>query len=188
MEPHPVLLWLCLSGFLALMILAALEDIRTRRIPNWLTGSVAALYPLYLIATPASVAWPSALGAALAVFLAGWALFARGILGGGDVKLITAVTLWAGLEHLALFAAVTSLTGGILGFASLIRERWQWRLLAPYASLALATVTSLGRGGRKPPQAAEDVPGPGAQSSPTLPYGIAVAAGGLAVALQLMHA
>jgi prepilin peptidase CpaA len=118
----------------------------------------------------------------------GWLLFARGIMGGGDVKLITAVTLWAGLEHLALFAAVTSLTGGVLGIASLIRERWEWRLLAPFASLALATVTSLGRGGRKPPQAAEDVPGQGAQSSPTLPYGIAVAAGGPAVALQLMHA
>jgi prepilin peptidase CpaA len=187
-ELHTLLFWICIAGFLALMILAALEDIRARRIPNWLTGSVAALYPLYLLATPASVAWPSALGAAFAVFLTGWLLFARGILGGGDVKLITAVTLWAGLEHLALFAAVTSLTGGILAIVSLIQDRWQWRLVAPFASLALATVTSFGRGGRKPPQPAEDVPGQGKFCSPTLPYGIAVAAGGLAVALQLMHA
>jgi prepilin peptidase CpaA len=188
MEPHSVLLWPCLGGFLALMILAALEDIRIRRIPNWLNASIVALYPLYVLAAPASIAWLSALGAAVAVFLAGWLLFARGVMGGGDVKLITAVTLWAGLEHLALFAAVTSLTGGILGIATLLRERWQWRLVAPYVSLALATVTSPGRGGQKPPQAAEDVPGQGKVGSPTLPYGIAVAAGGLAVVLQLMHA
>src|SRR5919106_953932 len=69
MEPHPVLLWLCLGGFLALMILAALEDIRTRRIPNWLNASVAALYPLYVLVTPASVTWFSAFGAAAAIFL-----------------------------------------------------------------------------------------------------------------------
>lgn len=183
-----MLFWICIAGFLALMILAALEDIRSRRIPNWLTGSVAALYPLYVLAAPASVAWASALGAAVAVFLMGWLLFARGIMGGGDVKLITAVTLWAGLEHLALFAAVTSLTGGILGIAGLMRERWQWRLAAPFATLAFARIASFGRATRESSKAAEDVPGQGAASAPTLPYGIAVAAGGLAVVLQLMHA
>jgi prepilin peptidase CpaA len=182
-----LLFWVCIAGFLALMILAALEDIRTRRIPNWLTGSVAALYPLYALAAPASVAWFGALGAGMLVFLLGWLLFARGIMGGGDVKLITAVTLWAGIEHLALFAAVTSLSGGILGIASLIRERWGWRL-APLASFGSATIALPGRQGRSLPDAAEEAPDQGTVTSPTLPYGIAVAAGGLAVALQLMHA
>jgi prepilin peptidase CpaA len=182
-----LLFWICIAGFLALMILAALEDIRTRRIPNWLTGSVAALYPLYALAAPTSVAWLGALGAGVLVFLLGWLLFARGIMGGGDVKLITAVTLWAGIEHLALFAAVTSLSGGVLGIASLIRERWGWRL-APLANLGSATVALAGRQGRSLPDAAEDAPVQDMVKSPTLPYGIAVAAGGLAVALQLMHA
>ena len=43
------------------------------------------------------------------MFVIGLALFARKLIGGGDVKLIAAVSLWAGLEHFVWFVLVTSL-------------------------------------------------------------------------------
>ena len=45
-------LYVCFGGLLTLLVLAALTDLRERRIPNWLTGGVAALYPVYLAAQP----------------------------------------------------------------------------------------------------------------------------------------
>ena len=103
MEHSDVLIWLPIAGFVALLSLAALIDFRERRIPNWLTGGVAALYPAYVLLSPTPVGWPGGLALAAAVFLFGLVLFARQLIGGGDVKLIAATTLWAGLDHLALF-------------------------------------------------------------------------------------
>ncbi|MCE3248073.1 MAG: putative pilus assembly protein CpaA, partial [Geminicoccaceae bacterium] len=106
-----VSLYACFAGLLTLLSLAALTDLRERRIPNWLTGGAAALYPVYLLLSPVPVAWASALALSLLVALVGLALFTRRLIGGGDVKLIAAVTLWAGLDHFAAFALVTALTG-----------------------------------------------------------------------------
>ena len=75
-------------------------------------------------ASPMPVAWLGALAVAAAVFVFGFVLFARQLIGGGDVKLIAAVSLWAGPEHLALFALVTSLAGGVLALGSLWYRRW----------------------------------------------------------------
>ena len=44
--------------------LAAFKDICERRIPNRLTGALAALYPVYVLVSPTPVAWPAALGLA----------------------------------------------------------------------------------------------------------------------------
>ena len=100
---------------MTLLILAAITDLRERRIPNWLNAGVAALYPVYLLLSPVPVAWPGALAISLLVGLLGLVLFARELIGGGDVKLITAFSLWAGIDHFTLFALVTTLTGGVVG-------------------------------------------------------------------------
>ena len=41
---------------MTLLFLAAITDLRERRIPNWLNAGVAALYPVYLLLSP--VRWP----------------------------------------------------------------------------------------------------------------------------------
>jgi prepilin peptidase CpaA len=180
----PWLLYACFAGLLTLLILAALTDLRERRIPNWLNAGVAALYPVYLLLSPVPVAWPAALGLALLVGLVGLFLFAREQMGGGDVKLITALSLWAGLDQFVLFALVTTLTGGVLGIASLCYWRWSPLIHACLAGFGLA-----GAGRHGAPVAA---PEPNAATAPavaapvTLPYGIAIAAGGVAVVIQLM--
>lgn len=175
---------ICLAAYATLLGAAALSDACARRIPNWLTGGLVALYPLYVLTSPTAVPWATAVAVAATVLLLGVVLFAMQALGGGDVKLITAVTLFAGLDHLALFAAVTSLTGGALALAML--------LLRPWSGLFAAHLAALGFTGR--PRTADVSPPaghghPAASADPArhgLPYGIAIAAGGLAVALELM--
>lgn len=172
---------LCLAGYVTLLVLAAVGDARERRIPNWLTGGVAALYPVYALASPTAVPWLAALGVAGCVLVVGFVLFAMHALGGGDVKLITAVSLWAGLDHLAVFALVTSLAGGTLALASILLRRWGGLIGAHVWALGLAT-------SRAAMGASEHDPGPAADepAADSLPYGIAIAAGGLAVAVNLL--
>jgi prepilin peptidase CpaA len=189
MEHRDVLIWLPLVGFVALLALAGLIDVRERRIPNWLTGGVAALYPLYLLASPMPIAWLGALGIAAAVFLFGLVLFARQLIGGGDVKLIAATTLWAGPEHVALFALVTSLAGGGLALGSLWYRRWHGVIDAHLAALGwnLAPAGRARQAETPVTQAGDGTASASIEPTPlTLPYGVAIAAGGLAVVAQLI--
>ena len=178
------LLHACFVGVLTLVVLAAITDLRERRIPNWLNAGIAALYPGYLLLSPVPVAWPTALALSLLVGLIGLALFAREMVGGGDVKLITALSLWAGVDQFVMFALVTTLTGGVLGLVSLWYWRWGPLLKAQLAGLGLAGV---GRGGPQLSVTGElETGAPAAPGPITLPYGIAIAAGGVAVVVELM--
>jgi Flp pilus assembly protein protease CpaA len=189
MEHRDVLIWMPIAGLVALLALAALIDLRERRIPNWLTGGVAALYPLYVLASPMPVAsLGMALAVATAVFLFGLVLFARQLIGGGDVKLIAAVTLWTGLDHLALFALVTSLAGGGLALGSLWYRRWRGVIDAHMAALGWNLAPAGTRyAGSAASEASDDIASTLIEPAPlTLPYGVAIAAGGLAVVAQLI--
>jgi prepilin peptidase CpaA len=84
-----------LAGFAGLMIAAAIVDLRRRVIPNAIAAATCLLWPLDLAitrATPLTTALTSAAGAGL-VLAAGAVLFARGVLGGGDVKLLAVASL-----------------------------------------------------------------------------------------------
>jgi prepilin peptidase CpaA len=189
MEHRDVLIWLPLAGLATLLALAAVIDLRERRIPNWLTGGVAALYPFYVLVSPIPIAWASALAAAFAVFLFGLVLFARQVVGGGDVKLIAATTLWAGLDHLALFALVTSLAGGGLALGSLWYQRWHGVIDAHMAALGW-NFAPAGRTHHAESASSEGSDGIASTSIDrpplTLPYGVAIAAGGFVVVVQLI--
>ncbi len=188
MEHRDVLTWLPLAGLVALLALAALIDLRERRIPNWLTGGVAALYPLYVLASPMPIAWLGALVVAAAIFMFGFVLFARQLIGGGDVKLIAAVSLWTGLDHLALFALVTSLAGGGLALGSLWYRRWHGVIDAHMAALGWNLAPAGTRhAGSAASEASHSITSTSIEPAPlTLPYGVAIAAGGLAVVAQLI--
>ena len=85
-------------GLVALLGIAALSDLRHRRIPNEIPASVALLW---LIALALGVAGSPLLGLAtgLGLLAAGILVWRLGWLGGGDVKLIAALGLWAGPGH-----------------------------------------------------------------------------------------
>jgi prepilin peptidase CpaA len=109
---------LSLSIFPVLMIIAGAGDALALRIPNWLTGLIAlAFFPLALAA---GMPW-GVLGVhvltGIALFFAGFALFALGLFGGGDAKLIAAAGLWFGWPDVIPFLVLTVFAGGALAMA-----------------------------------------------------------------------
>ncbi|WP_230278935.1 prepilin peptidase [Croceicoccus sp. Ery15] len=109
-----------LLAALAIAVLyAGITDLRHRKITNRLTGAIAIAAPLFWIASGLQL-WPGiAIQLALAVgwFVFGAVLFRIGQMGGGDVKLFTALALW--LEP-SLFMMVVLLTMIVNGVATLI--------------------------------------------------------------------
>src|SRR3954468_10301153 len=102
-----------------LLSLAAFGDLRTRRIPNTLVLAIAAsgFARLILAGDPNSALFTIA--AAAAVFAIGFLLFWRGMLGGGDVKLMAAAVLLVGAPALSLFLVAMSLCGLVVTLATI---------------------------------------------------------------------
>lgn len=102
--------------FVCLLVVGAGWDIASRRLPNWLTLSVAVLF----------IPWAIVLGMSLHDFLfaalaggiclaLGFGLFQLRVMGAGDVKLIVAMALWIGLTiELMQFILYMGLVGGVL--------------------------------------------------------------------------
>ena len=106
-----------------LFVTAAITDLASRRIPNALCVALAALALGRLVLTAPGLAAAAAdLGVALAALITGAALFARGWLGGGDVKLIAAGVLWVGHEGAGAFLMLTAVAGGLLAMIWLLRR------------------------------------------------------------------
>ena len=105
------------AGFIALMATAAVEDIRRLVIPNAVIVGLCLLWPFHLATAPNATmtAGMASIGCAVSVFFAGALLFSRGLIGGGDVKLLAAATLWAGPGGTLPLLALMGLLGGLLG-------------------------------------------------------------------------
>jgi prepilin peptidase CpaA len=119
-----------LAGLLAvLLLIAAWGDMRTREIPNGLNAAIALGAPLWWWATGLPV-WPEAaiqIGVALLIFALAAGAFAAGMMGGGDVKMLAALSLWfAPLLVLRLIVAM-SLIGGVLTLIVVAEHRWRKR-------------------------------------------------------------
>ncbi|MCP5433024.1 MAG: prepilin peptidase [Alphaproteobacteria bacterium] len=110
-----------LSFFPVLMAYAAVSDLATMTLPNWLSAAlVVGFLALALIAglSLPTVGLCVALG--LAVLLVGLALFAFGWVGGGDVKLATAIAMWMGVGDFMSFLVLMSVLGGAFTLAILL--------------------------------------------------------------------
>jgi prepilin peptidase CpaA len=107
--------FLSVTVFPLLMIVAGTGDALSMRIPNWLTALIALSFlPMALLTgMPWSVIGEHAL-VGLGLFVAGFALFALGVFGGGDSKLLAAAGLWLGWADLMPFLVMTAFAGGIL--------------------------------------------------------------------------
>lgn len=114
-------------GLLALLaialVIAAATDVRRRQIDNGLNAAIALAAPLYW--------WAAGLDAhailiqlAVAAGTLGllWLLFAFGLMGGGDVKLLTALALWVRPPLFFKLVVVMAFLGGAL---SLVIAAWQ---------------------------------------------------------------
>lgn len=158
-------------ALLTLLLRAAWTDMRDRRIENRVSLALAALWLIHAMFSPAATHPLAAIAIAAAMFAAATLLWRFSFLGGGDVKLLAAVGLWAGPEHGLPFLLVTGLAGGVLAVVILWHRHIGWTLLAPIQ----ATVSSL----------LPRFPPPALSGQASLPYGIAIAAGGCWLWLRL---
>lgn len=103
-------------GYLALALLwiAAFSDFLTRRIPNAIPLCMVILFAITAFVSPDHIDVKGGLLVALPVFLVTFVGFAFGKVGGGDVKLLTACALWAGIGDIMGFLVITSMTGLVL--------------------------------------------------------------------------
>ena len=119
------------------LLFAAFTDIRHRQIDNWLNAGIALGAPLFWWASGLSL-WPGvALQFAVAfgafIILAG--LFAMRAMGGGDVKLLTALALWIPFSQYFELLLMMALVGGVLTIvmgAWHVMRRQKERLAIPY--------------------------------------------------------
>jgi len=129
---------LCLLG--ALLIAAAVTDIRSRIISNKLNIAIALLAPLYWLASGIPL-WPDmALQVALGIGMFGIfaLLFAFGLMGGGDVKLLAAVALWFPWQALMLLLVIMAVLGGVVTLITVIHHRLTKRIGQPEVPYGVA--------------------------------------------------
>jgi len=152
-----------LALFPGMMALAAAMDFLTMTIPNRISLALALSYfalAFALRAPPHDVLLN--VSCAAAALFAGFLMFAKGWIGGGDAKLAAAIALWFGWASIFDYGLMAALCGGALTLALLAARsvslpgyltRFAW----------LSRLTEKGAG---------------------VPYGIALAAAGL---IQLPH-
>jgi prepilin peptidase CpaA len=139
-----------LLGALAIALLvAAFTDLRSRHISNRLNAGIALCAPLFWWATGLSlggIAWQLGVALLALVILAG--LFALRWMGGGDVKLLTALALWVRPAVFLDLIIAMALIGGVLTVAFgawHIARRQRDRVAIPYGiAIAAAALLVLG--------------------------------------------
>ncbi|BAV65949.1 A24 family peptidase [Sphingobium cloacae] len=122
---------LCLLG--VLLIVAAVTDLRSRIISNRLNLAVAALAPIWWVASGMAV-WPdmaAQLLTAAIVFAIFAGLFSLGWMGGGDVKLLGALALWFPWQGVMSLIILMAVLGGLVTVATVIHHRMTKRLGQP---------------------------------------------------------
>jgi prepilin peptidase CpaA len=148
--------------FTACMVMAAYKDAMTFTIPNWIS---LALIGAFIISIPFTWQGVSVLVEHLLVgltfFAAGFALFAFGKLGGGDAKLMAATGLWWTWPDTIMYVFSTTISGLILAVVIILGRNFiPVRLLtAPWTYKIF-------------------------KEEKNMPYGLALAAGGIITLLQ----
>ena len=99
---------------LALLAIAAWRDVLTRRVPDWIAAGLALIgLALRLAQGPRSLGLSLAAAGVLFVFLL--VIYARQGIGGGDVKLATAMAIGLAPLETGHFVVATTLAGGVVG-------------------------------------------------------------------------
>jgi prepilin peptidase CpaA len=96
-----------------LLVVAAYGDVTTLTIPNLLIAAIALLGIIRLIVIGNIKIALYTVGVSFLVFIAGTVIFAHGLIGGGDVKLITAAALLIGYRDSIGFLLLLVICGAV---------------------------------------------------------------------------
>jgi len=159
-------------GLVLTVALGATFDIGTRRIPNFITvGGLAVALVLRLSIGGVDALVGGLLGALLA-FLLTFPLFMLKGMGGGDVKLLTAVGAFLGPYGTFVALLATALVGGVLAIVVSLRRRRLGESLAGTFTVMRGMVLRAISSGK-----VQTVPTLETRDAVTVPYGVAIAAG-----------
>ena len=100
--------------FVLLIVYAMISDITKLVIPNWLSISLLILFLAHFAIGYPSVSLASNFAVMGVVFACTALLFHFGFLGGGDVKLMTVLSLWVGPDHILEFIVLVNILGALL--------------------------------------------------------------------------
>jgi len=160
-----------LIGAAAVAVAGAVQDVRGGRIPNLLTyGALLSALAVRVFV----IGWPGLKSGLIGVLAAGgifYLLFLVGGMGGGDVKLMGAVSAWAGASETAALLVATAIAGGVLALIYMIFLKRVLSTLSNTVELIRHHLTSGLR-----PHPVLNVREPGVIK---LPYGLAIALGTL---------
>jgi prepilin peptidase CpaA len=144
--------------FPAVMAFCAASDVVSMTIPNRASIALTLAFPVVAFAAgmpPAAIGWQLLFGAIVLAVTFG--LFAIGVFGGGDAKMLSVAALWLGFEQLPALLVLITLAGGLLTIALLNARAYPW----PGLALRLPFVARL------------------TNAKEGVPYGVAIAAGAL---------
>ena len=127
------------SGLVLVMVaIAAVSDLRSHRIPNWLiaTGLLAALLLQVFEhgAGGGSRAWLTGALAGLAPFLV---LYLAGALGADDAKLMASIGAFVGVQPALQIVVASFLLGGVMALAIMVARKNARQTLAGLSALLL---------------------------------------------------
>jgi prepilin peptidase CpaA len=148
---------------IVLLLYVATIDIATRSIRNEICLLLALLGIAGQFASPMQVA--ESLIAATILFLLLVVIYARGWMGGGDVKLLVALAIGLPLTGVVQLLTITALAGGVLALVHLMMRVLPYPKLAPAGSSFVRRVYTIERWRHL-------------RHAP-LPYGVAIACGGI---------
>ncbi|MGK2923835.1 MAG: A24 family peptidase [Methyloceanibacter sp.] len=106
---------LIISIFPLAMALAAVTDLFSMTVPNWISLLLVAGFAV--LAPLVGLGWSEAglhVALGLGALIVTFAMFSFGWIGGGDAKLFAATCLWLGPEQMLLYAIYAALLGGAL--------------------------------------------------------------------------
>jgi prepilin peptidase CpaA len=155
------------AAIVGLLIVAALADVAARIIPNGVAIGIAVLGLTARVADGGLPGAAASIAAAVLALVVLVLLHARGLMGGGDVKLAAAMVLGLPLDWIYRFVIVTALAGGLIALVHLVL-----RALIRTAPHAPPRGTSLLRRALTAERWRIARRG-------SLPYGVAIACGGI---------
>jgi prepilin peptidase CpaA len=161
---------------LLLLLWAAVVDLRSRRIPNWLTGALVAGGLLQSGMVFSSLSTGQAWGGIGVGFGLTLVLFALGGMGGGDVKLMAGIGAWVGPARVLEILAVEAVIGMVIVLTRATGER---RVGALVRSSTVLVMNAAVRGDMSCPEEPADE-----QGKRRLPYAVPALLATLAVLLS----
>ncbi|MBV8972722.1 MAG: prepilin peptidase [Sphingomonadaceae bacterium] len=130
---------------LFLVVAAGAIDAVRYEIPDAVSIAVVVLAAVFGVLTP-GFGWASHAGAVAVMFAFGLLAFSRGWLGGGDVKLMSAIAGWTGLMQLPLMFVAVSVSGGVLALVYAVGRRVRSRGGAAVQATALPYAVAIAIG------------------------------------------